>query len=439
MKNSIFRTIAISILIILFILLSLVISINYENIANWLYPKNDNKNGELLKIILSVLGALGVVYGLHISLRRAKAIEKGIEKQSEALDLQSDQINLSRISQINEQFKNAVEHLGSDKEPIILGGVSELHQIAKENPDKYSEIVFNILTAYIRSNTKREDLHNVEPEKEKEEEDIKEAEKTSNTVIQTIVDFIFDKNANYYSYKADLSRCDLAGVNFIDLDLRYVNFYKSKMGNLTSCDIDSADFSNAVFFLSSLKNLNFSNTKINYTLFFRSSLNNIVFENLVDTYELNFLETDLEDVKFNEIEMIGWNFISCNIQKCSFHKGEINSSDFCYNTIDNSIFDNPRVFRNDFRATSFNNVKFKNMFVIGCNFNGIQNLPFNSLKRIVNIDSILNESADEKGIELENSRFDNDCTFDSISESDFFEIKTKYNTLGRLFFNKDLV
>jgi len=60
---------------------------------------------------------------------------------------------LSLKAQIDERFKNAIEHLGSDKEPIILGGIAELHQIAKEDCKKYAEVVFNILCSYIRTET----------------------------------------------------------------------------------------------------------------------------------------------------------------------------------------------------------------------------------------------------------------------------------------------
>lgn len=94
----------------------------FESFAQWLFPNNEDRNGELFKILLSILGAIGILFGLYISLRRAKAMESGVERQKESIDIQTEQIKITRKAQTDERFKNAVEHLGSDKEPIILGG-----------------------------------------------------------------------------------------------------------------------------------------------------------------------------------------------------------------------------------------------------------------------------------------------------------------------------
>ncbi|MCA1920129.1 MAG: hypothetical protein LDL38_12065, partial [Flavobacterium piscis] len=133
---------------ILLVLVSIVIYFywdillnSFETFACWLYPFDESRNAELLKIGLTVIGGLGILFGLYLNYKKTKATDKAIELQSLAISKQSDQLELSRKSQIDERFKNAVEHLGSDKEPIILGGVAVLHQIAIENPLDYSEVV----------------------------------------------------------------------------------------------------------------------------------------------------------------------------------------------------------------------------------------------------------------------------------------------------------
>lgn len=105
------------VLVILFIIALLSITIcNLEIISLFLYPDNLDRNGEVVKLTLSVIGGIGVLLGLYIAHKRAMITEKTVENQSK-------QLEHAQKWQIDERFKNAVEHLGSDKEAIILGGV----------------------------------------------------------------------------------------------------------------------------------------------------------------------------------------------------------------------------------------------------------------------------------------------------------------------------
>lgn len=277
---------------------------NYENFSLWLFPKNDDRNGELFKIILSVLGALGILFGLYVSLRRAKAIEEGVKIQSRAINIQSSQIQLSRKAQIDERFKNAVEHLGNEKEPIILGGIAELNQIAKENKNDYSEIVFNILTSYIRSNSNSND---------------------NRTVIQTIVDNLFSKNfENPYKYfNADLKRSNLIGINMSDKNLNNSDLSYSKISEISNTEISNSILNNTIFFFPTIKNIDFSTTKIYKTIFFGGNMENCNFNLISDFPTASFINSNLKKIKFNDCQMSDWNFIASTIENSVFNKCEI--------------------------------------------------------------------------------------------------------------------
>jgi hypothetical protein len=56
---------------------------------------------------------------------------------------------LSRRGQITERFTRAIDHLGSDKVQIRLGGIYALERIAHESADEHVPIM-EILTAYVR-------------------------------------------------------------------------------------------------------------------------------------------------------------------------------------------------------------------------------------------------------------------------------------------------
>jgi uncharacterized protein YjbI with pentapeptide repeats len=415
LKKVFFILIPISIIAVLLYFYSIDFIITFETFANWLYPKNEDRNGELFKVLLSILGAFGILYGLYISLRRAKAIEKGLDKQSEALNLQSEQLNLTRISQISEQFKNAIEHLGSDKEPIILGGVSELNQIAKENETKYSEIVFNILTGYIRSNTKKEKYK---------------------TVIQTIIDFVFNENITYNKYSADLSYCDLIGINFVNKNLSNINFSYSKLSSLVNCKVKNVDFSQTKFFFSNIEDISFENTKINNTIFYGGNIKDTTFNNLNDYPSANFVDCNIVNVSFHNIKMSDWKFLTCIIERCDFLDNEIISSEFCFNFFDYCSFENSSLFgNNDFRISLFNNVLFKNNIITSSNFNGTLNKHKFTRPYISEIENFIGNKSEMKGIINENSTFHR-CSYESITQKDIDEIKELNETIRKKVFPK---
>lgn len=138
------------ILIVFFAALGAYIFLN-QKIALWAYPASQNRNGELLKDFLSLSGGLAVIAGLYLAFIRSRAIERTVENQQEQIKNQQVEINLTRDSNLNEQFKNAVEHLGSDREPIILGGVAELSLLAETQPEKFAQVVAKIFSSYCRS------------------------------------------------------------------------------------------------------------------------------------------------------------------------------------------------------------------------------------------------------------------------------------------------
>src|SRR5690606_17902397 len=190
------------------------------------------------------------------SLRRAKAMEQGVLRQKESLDIQSEQISITRKAQTDERFKNAVEHLGSEKEPIILGGVAELHQIAKENKNEYAEIVFNILCSYVRSNA------NIYK---------KTADQINETVNQTIVNNIFklfDKPDYPYSgLLANLNSSNLISLDFDNTNLVGANFSFCYMPSMKNSNLEYSKLNKAVFSLSDISDVSFIGAELHQTLF----------------------------------------------------------------------------------------------------------------------------------------------------------------------------
>jgi uncharacterized protein YjbI with pentapeptide repeats len=341
--------------LILFLIFKLNIVREYfELLAKWLFPENPNRNGELFKISLSVLGGLGILFGLYISLRRAKAIEEGVKKQGQAINLQSDQIELSRKSQTDERFKNAIEHLGSDSEPIILGGIAELNQIVKEYPPEYSEIVFNILNSYIRSNAKKD---------------------KNTTVLQTIINNLFENSANnlYKKYIGNLRGSDLIGVEFNNLILDNSDLSKCKLSKLKNSSFKNVDLQYSIFFYGEVDNVDFSNAKMNHTYFYGGRFNNLEFNIDSEFAIIGFFDITINEVCFDNCNIHDWLFIACDFNKCTFNNTQMLYSKFSLSNFTEVQFKNVKSFsKNDFRGSFFSSSIMENIIIMDSNFKGIR-------------------------------------------------------------------
>jgi len=196
------------------------------------------------------------------------------------------QTDIAKRQSAAEHFKNAVEHLGSEKQPIVLGGVHALHNLAVENPKDYSKPVFEILCSFIREETATQDYKDkVEAKLAAEEESQKmdaesdpattpsksteQPQTTSLIVIQTIVDKLFryeNLNENVYRKNKvnlsgaflraldfshvqwegeviDLQNANVQGIKFCNSNLQGANF---KDANLQGADLSHANLREAV-------------------------------------------------------------------------------------------------------------------------------------------------------------------------------------------------
>jgi len=153
-------------------------------------------------------------------------------------------------------FKNAIDQLGSEQQPIVLGGVHSLHHLAMNNEKDYSQPVFEILCSFIREKTAKLEY--------KEQflatsDSSGETQATSLIVIQTIVDKLFreeDARKYYEEYKANLSGSFLPEVNLTyaklqKADLREANLQGANLfaANLQQAELNRANLQGANLFL----------------------------------------------------------------------------------------------------------------------------------------------------------------------------------------------
>ncbi|QXP78859.1 MULTISPECIES: pentapeptide repeat-containing protein [Winogradskyella] len=369
--------ISIIIIVILIIIFRQELLLNIENFAFWAYPNDENRNGEITKLIINIIGGFVVLIGLRAALIRAKASQKGIEKQSESIKNQTSQIELTRISQTNELFKNAIEHLGSKSESIVLGGISELHFIASENKEKFSEVVLNILCSKLRSEASIK----------------KDAEEISKTITQTIIDYIY-KTKVYTNLDSDISSTNLTGIKLNNTKIKNCNLSFSnipwKMHNIEfeNCNLTSIKCS-----LGKFKDIKIINCNI-----FHSKFNASEFENLEITNSNGIQKLECLNSKFTN------SILNCSLYNSTFISCEFISTDFSENDISSINFTASSFFKIDFSKNEITNCNFSACgFVEVITNNWIQKCTFKGIKNDTRYYMLFNEKQLEQSLNTENN------------------------------------
>lgn len=226
----------------------------FTDIPRFLFggTNNQNFNGEFVKFVATIFGGLLVLFGLWLNYKRTKNLENQTKVLENQTNNQADQIkafvkqnDITEKGKVDERFKNAIEHLGSEKDAIVLGGIYALHRIAQEDKT-YRQTVFDILCSYIREKTSTLKLWSDYPEGERDI--IKPT-----IVIQTIIDLLFKyddiEDYIYANLQANLNGIRCIRANFDDASLIYAD--------LTEAHLENAYFDNAI-----LKNASLENTHL---------------------------------------------------------------------------------------------------------------------------------------------------------------------------------
>ena len=173
---------------------------------------NKKEKYEVLKALgFCIVGVLLVLQAL-VANKRAKAMEDATENTEEG--------------QRQERLKNAIGHLGHDRDSVRMGGAYELFHLAKDTRD-LRQTVMDILCAHIRQTTGEDDYkekHKAEPSEE----------------IQSLLTLLFREKHNVFedcsinlqgSYLngATLSKARLKNANLMKAQLQGADLRKAQL------------------------------------------------------------------------------------------------------------------------------------------------------------------------------------------------------------------
>ena len=153
------------------------------------------------------------------------------------LQVSRGQLQISRESQITEQFNKAIDHLGSEEIDVRLGGIYALERIANISERERGPVV-EVLTAYIREHGPRPSIVDNEPDPLKAPK--ADVQAAMIVLARRIVGA--EQHANL-----DLARVDLSGINLASpkvrgAELERVNLQESV---LHTCNLEAAKLGHA--------------------------------------------------------------------------------------------------------------------------------------------------------------------------------------------------
>ena len=296
-------------LIVLLIVLAVVFVVvlfskSFETyVLKFLGLKNDAKY-EALKFLGIGMGGVLVALQALMSYTRAKAMEKTAEAQADAAKAQVDaakeqakateeqaKANLhTEKGQRQERLKNAIEHLGHNKESVRLGGAYELFHLAEEFEEMCEE-VFDILCAHIRRTTSENEYRETYRSKPSEE-------------VQSLLNLLFVKTPEVFKgLYTDLSGTwlngsDLARARLEDasLDDAYLQEAYLVEARLQGALLDDAHLQSTSFEHAYLQGASFDGAHLQGTILDNAHLQGASLIG-VHLQEASLIETDLRGAR----------------------------------------------------------------------------------------------------------------------------------------------
>lgn len=243
--------------------------------------------------------AVGIVLmlGVIATFRRTSATERSV--------------HLLQEGQITERFTRAIEQLGSDKTAICLGGIYALERIAKDSPENDHRQVMEVLTAYVRENTRW-----VEPAERSEVGH--NLPGPPSTVIQAILTVLGRRNAraeNPGDY-LDLSSTKLRKAKFSKQSFGPVNFTRAYLEDAL---LDYANLEGSNFYHAHLEDVFLNGSNLDNASFYGAHLN-----------RAELLGASLQDSDFAGADLQGSNFQRANLERANLTEANLQNTDFLY-------------------------------------------------------------------------------------------------------------
>lgn len=297
--------------IILFVIAFFVI-LFYTDISSFFF-KNNPSNGELLKIILSCIGGTIAIIALRINYKRTEAFKDNVETQNK-------QFELNIRYRVDDQFNDAHQSLGHNKEVVVIGAIKILLDIANRYPKDYKSFTCKLLTVFL-----------------KEEANISiKTDKIRYRIVDFIIEVLTTSDI-FNDERIDLKKINLSRLTWGGKELENIDFGYSLMPtNIQNCHFINCSLTGSLFISEDIEDFK-SYVDLNYMNDSRmGTLSNIIFEdcNLKSIIFSRFSLTNMSLIGFSSLMFSYFNRCIINDGNAMVYR----NCDFLMCAIQNSIF-----------------------------------------------------------------------------------------------------
>lgn len=308
-------------------------------------------------------------------------------------------LKLTEEKQVTERFSRAIEHLGSEKIDVRLGGIYALEQIAITSQKTYHWTIVEILSAFIRERCRTSALTSDLNDSESGGIEIGNpfvinSQTSSNQTkkicidIQAAITVLGRRNVeleNPEEQYMNLMEVNLAGINMNNGNFSHANFIGS--------DLSGATLWNAKLINCHLDCVNLHKARLTYADLTKASLSgypdtdgHILFTNLREANLIgaNFSETNLSGANLSYTFLHGTNFskaILCQVILERSHLGGIkhnnillDGADFTEANLSLTMLDHV-----EFQNANLSNTNLNNSSLSGANLSQAKNLTRDQL------------------------------------------------------------
>ena len=339
----------------------------FSDMAKYFFNETQKYNGEFVKFIATIFGGILVLIGLWLNYKRTITLQDQTNNQAEQIKAFVKQNEITEKGKVDERFKNAIEHLGSEKDAIVLGGIYALHRIAQEDKT-YRQTVFDILCCYIRDKTSSLKLWG----------DIPEGERGTikpTIVIQTIIDLLFkisdSQDYIYTGLKANLNgiRCihaNFNGAHLVDADLNNAHMEGVELRDV---HLESADMYGIKWEGARLEQVHFEGSSLSYANFEGTYIDQTYFEG-AKLHKANFEGSSLRDVHFEGAILPRANFKGTCLFNGYFEGADLMDAHFEGVSISNAYFEGAKLILAHFEGAQLSDTHFEGANLDKANFKG---------------------------------------------------------------------
>lgn len=286
----------------------------------YISPQTPQDRKDILLIISQILAGSALLGGLFFTWLGIKATEENIrisqETATKQLELTHETLKLSQDQETSKHFTVAIQHLGSEKLQIRLGGIYALERIATE-AERYHWPIMELLTTYVRENTPWKGAAVVEPEAD----------------IQAILTVIGRRKHRYGNgeverlnfqkvdirgailEKAHLEGADLRGAHLEHADLRGAHLEETLLWG--------SHFEEANLMDSHMQGIYFRGTNLEGTKLYRADLRKIRVSPGANLKRTDWNGAILDGANLSKADLQGANFYGINFKGVKLHEANL--------------------------------------------------------------------------------------------------------------------